>query len=441
MLIRPESPSLRSSLPGAALPEPRSGATEPQDTFQPTGLAPGPPPAQASQPPAGKAQSATAPAASPAPTEVPSSAPLASLAHFEEPTSLPGSPLLGMPSPEAVGLAQGMVRGRDLPPDVRAAATRDLAALPVPWLRRLDAENLAVVVLRDGQSLADTDILQEMTPERCRSSFAEARSLARGAIEEETAALEREAAGDEFQSALARRWLPDRIREALLPRLDAAGIGFSVEVARDPVDLRMLAATKGIPDDDYENWKGLLAELNGDLAQVEGDQAHAEAEILLVPYVHHRGRSVSEVSRDSYGKFTAMEVRQHRGVHAWPNRLIMVHEGFVREPAEEVGHYRVLVHEAGHAVDYAAEALFPDHRATVDRLFQEDLAAWRRGDNRFLTPRAMDNPREYFAEAVEAWLTRRVGDSQDFYKPENNRQELRQRNPALAAWLEQVMAA
>lgn len=417
MLIRPDTVHVRfeSAAPGRA----QAPATQPVDTF-------------AGSVPPGEPEGRPLPAPS-ARTE----GPPATLVQVEEPSGPYVDPT---PAPEAIGLAQKMVRGRNLPPEIRAAAARDLAALPLPWLRRLDEEALAVVVLRDGQTLAESGILPEMTPERCRRDFAQAQELTRETVAAETAALAAEGHGDDFARAMAQRWLPDRIRESLMARLDAAGIGFSVEVAREPVDLRTLAGSKNIQDEDYESWKGLLAELNGGLVVVDGDRALASHEILLVPYVHHKGQNVSEVSRDSYAHFTAMEVRQHRGVHAWPNRLIMVHEGFVKEPAEEVGHYRVLVHEAGHAVDYAAEALVPDHRATVDRMYAADLEAYRRGENRFLTPRAMDDAREYLAEAIEAFTTRRVGDAADFYKPENNREELRLRNPELAAYVEKLLA-
>jgi len=67
----------------------------------------------------------------------------------------------------------------------------------------------------------------------------------------------------------------------------------------------------------------------------------------------------------------------------------------------------------------------------VDGLFAADVEAARNGEVRFLTPRSADNAREYLAEAVEAYMTRRVGDEHDFYKPENSREDLQQRNPAL----------
>ncbi len=334
---------------------------------------------------------------------------------------------------EGLALASRMVSGWNLPSSLKVGAARDLACLPLAWLQRLDAEGLTVAVLQEGQSLADTDVLPTMTPERCRRHFVQAQALARAAIDEENRALSLDpsAPADDFASAMARRWLPDRIRENLLPRLDQAGIGFSVEVCREPVDLKALARSKQIPDEEFSTWRDLLLELNGPLLKVSGDLAQAAQEILMVPYASHRGRAVSEVSRDNYATFDSMKVRQHRGIHSWPNRLIMVHEAFVKEPADEVGNYRVLVHELGHAMDYLAEDLLPGHRATVDGLFAADLEAARQGEVRFLTPRSADNPREYLAEAVEAYMTRRVGDEQDFYKPENSREDLQQRNPPL----------
>ncbi len=344
-------------------------------------------------------------------------------------------------TPEAVALAAKMVSGRNMPSSLQAGAARDLASLPPQWLRRLESEDLLVAVLQEGQSLADLDVLPQMTPERCRKHFAKAQALAREAIQEESRALavDPQAPADDFAAAMARRWLPDRIRENLMPRLDQAGIGFSVEVCHEPVDLRQLAHAKQVPDEDFPTWKQLLVELNGDLARVQGDLATASQEILMVPYAFHLGRPVSEVSRDNFSTFTALEVRQHRGINSWPNRLIMVHEAFVKEPADEVGNYRVLIHELGHAIDYLAEDLFPEHRGAVDALYATDLEAARRGEVRFLTPRSADNPREYLAEAMEAYMTRRVGDDQDFYKPENCREDLQVRNPALYAYVEALL--
>src|SRR5690606_18140641 len=76
-------------------------------------------------------------------------------------------PLLLQPAAdtEAFLVARGMLVGRQLPSAVQVSAVRDIASIPLPWLRRLDEEGLKVVVVRDGQSLADTEILPEMTPE------------------------------------------------------------------------------------------------------------------------------------------------------------------------------------------------------------------------------------------------------------------------------------
>ena len=57
-----------------------------------------------------------------------------------------------------------------------------------------------------------------------------------------------------------------------------------------------------------------------------------------------------------------------------------------------------------------------------------------------MTPRASENVREYFAEAVEAYLTKPLPNSNaNFYKQENNHEMLKERNPELFAYVDKLM--
>jgi hypothetical protein len=76
----------------------------------------------------------------------------------------------------------------------------------------------------------------------------------------------------------------------------------------------------------------------------------------------------------------------------------------------------------------------------MNDLYARDLRELKSGGpNRFVSPRAMDNVREYFAEAVESYLTVCTGDEHEYYKTANNRDELRRLNPELFSYVESLM--
>lgn len=131
----------------------------------------------------------------------------------------------------------------------------------------------------------------------------------------------------------------------------------------------------------------------------------------------------------------------NHGMNVWPNRLIVVDDEVANIPNKKMGYHSVLLHESGHAIDYAAESI-PEfnHRQTMDAFYAEAMARYGKGENTFLTARAMDNVREYFAEAVEAYLTKPLPASDaNFYKQENNCELLQKANPELYAYVDKLM--
>ena len=87
------------------------------------------------------------------------------------------------------------------------------------------------------------------------------------------------------------------------------------------------------------------------------------------------------------------------------------------------------------------------HRQTVDSLYEADLAklaALGEGtetEKVFTSDRADDDVREYFAEAVEAYLTPANDNGGDFFRAGNSKEGLLEKNPALFQYVETIMTS
>ncbi len=348
-------------------------------------------------------------------------------------------------------LLDQIIQVPNLAPDAAAVLRRDLEAFPVPLLRLLAADDLLVVGMRAGQTLADTPRLPTVKPEEYRSHVQQARilideCLVRQGDQKEHRIRERVAAGEDpvYVEAMENHWWARSLQDDLSQRLVEAGIGFSVEVKREPFTLSHLATGREVGPDDRAAWEETFTELNQGLVSKQGDQISATQGIVLIPYAYYRGRAVSEVTLKQALEYKAQRARDAMGIHNYEERMITLYEDYLRDPAPEAGHHRVSIHETGHALDHALErvqgipGLGAEHRATIDRLYAEDIQLLKQGQDRFTSARAKDNVREYFAEAVESYLTVPMSDGQDYYKPTNNRIELQRLNPALYAYLDRI---
>jgi hypothetical protein len=79
----------------------------------------------------------------------------------------------------------------------------------------------------------------------------------------------------------------------------------------------------------------------------------------------------------------------------------------------------------------------------VDALFAADQARVAAGapqESVFSSDRADDDVREYFAEAVEAYLTPENPNGYDTFRATNSKEGLAARNPALYSYMEKVMS-
>jgi hypothetical protein len=358
-------------------------------------------------------------------------------------------------------LASKMLRGKTLSVAHREAAIEQLATIPEAWLDRLADENLAYVGLAYGETLADTELLPNYRPETLQRDAQAAgplRTQVEAEVEAEIATL-RQADPESTQAAFAEIGRADAVAERLSSKLQAENIGFEVRVQRGSTPLEYLHNEFNIADDpDHEYlypdgsneearethlFDSLLTELNGEGVISDG-MVDPASDVLLIPYKLRGDKRVSPVSEESYASVTGQQLDNHHGMNIWPNRLIVVDDEVVPLPNRKMGYHSVLLHESGHAIDYAAEQI-PElkHRETVDALYQRDMERVKKGEagqQVFLTSRAADNVREYFAEAVEAYLTSELPTSQaNFYKQENNHQALQERNPELYAYVDQLM--
>ncbi len=174
-----------------------------------------------------------------------------------------------------------------------------------------------------------------------------------------------------------------------------------------------------------------LRQLNGSNLTLEDGYLVAESGVLLLPYTYHEGRPISEADLEWAKTRDARYVEASLGFHNYEERLVVLHQDFVTSPAKEVGHYRVALHEVGHALDHALERRDGSaHRERVGHLYEQ---AKKRES--FLTERASHNVREYFAEAVEAFLTQPLDEPEDEFKKANHREALRQSDPGMFAYL------
>lgn len=354
-------------------------------------------------------------------------------------------------------LAERMLRGKVLSETYKDAAIEQLSTIPEPWLDRLHSENVAYVGLGHDDTLADTEILRNFKPEQLHEEAGQAQPL-RQKVEDEVDAEIAKIRQETPESAdFAQHSRPDEVAKKLGLVFAENQLGFQVKVQRGSTPLEYLHNEYGIADDPAHEYiypdgsneearetrifRSLLTELNGKGVLKDGDMVDPDNDVLIVPYKITGEKRTSPVLEASLKSFTGLQMDNNHGANIWSARLIMVDDEVANIPSRKMGYHSVLLHESGHAIDYAAESVPElDHRATVDRLYANEIQRYQSGDNRFLTPRASENVREYFAEAVEAYLTKPLPNSNaNFYKQENNHEMLKERNPELFAYVDKLM--
>lgn len=325
---------------------------------------------------------------------------------------------------------------RSLVPGEYRQTEEDLALFPQPVLDLLSRYGTRVAILKDGQTLADSEALRTL-------SSVEVANEARTANEVVVKGV-----NDAFSKGVESYEQLETAGDTITRQLRDQGIDNHLAIALSPFSLDDLAEARKIPSEKVEDWKTAFSLLNQGLVAIDGGQAQARFGLLILPHTYHHGQAIPESRLRNAGEVTAHFVEQSLGLNRSDDRLVLLHEKFLASPAADLGNYRLAVHEMGHALDHVLEHLVnvPGfgvlHRQTVDALYESDLARVESGADKesvFTSDRADDDVREYFAEAVEAYLTPENPDGNDTFRASNSRQGLATRNPQLYAYIEKVM--
>ncbi len=309
----------------------------------------------------------------------------------------------------------------------------DLRAFGPSVLKLLARSGVKVAVLSEGQNLADSPGLPTVSQTQYGLQRRQARELLAESIEQPPAGL------SDLQG----------FAESATRSLREQNLDFHLGLAYEPFGLGDIAERRQIPEEHRQAWEAAFLDLNRDLVTAgEDSRWKADFGLVLLPYTYHNGEVIPENKLRNAKETTAEYVEGSLGLHRSEERLVLLHEKFVAAPATEIGNYRLALHEMGHALDHVLDALVgvpgfgPLHRQTVDALYERDLAAadCASVEEVFTTDRASDNVREYFAEAVEAYLTLPNDNGHDHFRAGNSRPGLLAKNPELHDYVAGILS-
>lgn len=335
-------------------------------------------------------------------------------------------------SPEGQ-IARAMIKSSQVDDSFVTQLQTDITAFPTPWLKRFQKEEVTVAVLKDNQTLADTPVLAPLTEQEIDDIVKKGQPLVHQAVKEVMGPLQ-----DDYAKYCAAGDLKEKLFQ-----LANQELGFDVLVSRDAKDLKYLGETFGFdPENDpesFERWKQAFLDLNGELLQRQGESVKPVDGVYAVPYLMYRGKPVRAISLPNFQTLKGMDFAQHLGANYPENRLVILHESVLANPSRSAGKHRVALHELGHAIDWICKEL-PEtketHEKKVEELFELARQRESQGQHPFLTSRARDSSGEMMAEAVEAYLT---VEEQDFYKPENFRENLQKNFPELYTYVDYLI--
>lgn len=297
---------------------------------------------------------------------------------------------------------------------IRDTLVEDLSCFPAPWLDFLGRYGLQIVALEEGQTLADSPVLAQ-------SAVRDVQDWSQKAQE----ALLQSQGGDRYQRA-----------ENLQLQLLEQGSPMRAATHGEPIDLMKLAEQRQVAAAFRPGWVESLQQLNAPWSSLRDGLFVADQGVFLLPPVPTDFGLVADRDYQEAVSTTAHFVAKNLGVNQGPEQRVLLHPRFLPHDAAEIGQYRVAIHEVGHALDYALQGL-PEDSGFGSQHSARVLACFEQAEV-FTSDRADDDPREYFAEAVEAYLT---SPSTAFdFRPQNHQTELRQRDPQMAAYLDRVFA-
>lgn len=341
--------------------------------------------------------------------------------------------LSNSPAPCRLSVAQtqsqqalaNLVIAPTLDPLVRQVLLSDLAQFPPAWLDFLDRSGVRVVVLGPNQTLADSPWMQRHAVSDLSDQCHNLKSTLA------TALAQVPTPEDEFQAHMQRKALADNVHQWL-------GEGpFRLAVHNQPVDLDDLAQQRQLPEDYRAEWKALLLQLNEPWTRLQEGRLHSDFGFFVLPPVLTAHGPIPDARYQEAYSTSAEWVASNLGLNRSSDRLVLLHERYLASDAPEIGGWRVAIHEVGHALDHLLEGLpeetgFGKHHA--EQVRTEFQAA-----QTFISERARDNTREFFAEGVEAYLT---GPSKGFdFRPDNHQEKLLEVHPSLARYLEATLAS
>lgn len=345
-------------------------------------------------------------------------------------------------------IASKMIAATDLREQDVAQLQTDITAFPTNWLKRFQERYVAVAVLKDNQSLADTPYLIPLKAEGIEEIVQRTGPLVQSALQEVMGPIL--AIEDPGEREYMLRMSSDSLQETLHATSSKELLGFALELGRDEQNLVHLAEKHGFdPEYDpesYQTWKSAFLQVNQTLVEQEGDLIRPKYGFSVLPYVMHRGKPVRALTLPDLKAITGLQFQNHHGANYPENRLVILHESVVANPSPVMGHHRVALHELGHMVDWICKELPQTKDSHETRVSQLYTIARQRHDPKapeqspFLTPRAADSPGEMMAEAVEAYLTRpEQSAAGSRYKSENHRENLALRFPELNEYVEYLM--
>ncbi|MBX3166281.1 MAG: hypothetical protein KF760_02670 [Candidatus Eremiobacteraeota bacterium] len=342
--------------------------------------------------------------------------------------------VVGVPETYSHGAKEAQLRRvldvSNLKPDQASQVLSELRSIPAQMWKLLADSGLRIVSLPPGQNLSQTSAVSQFSPQDYAERMQRASQALRDTIREQESLTD---PADELQVAMWQARQGPILAELVLARSE----GFKPVVLSRPVSAGELMQAAG--SEESPEFLEDLRRLNGPYLKQAGELFESTHKVLLLPYPRRQGQPVPGDHLDYLKSQNSQALKAAMGTNYWQSSLVVVHQEFLPDPAPEAGHHRVLLHEVGHAIDHLIDRIQDDglgrrHRATITELFERDKAA---GAERFTSPRARDNVREYFAEAVESYLTRDRGDGYE-PKPHNNHDWLKTNNPELFAHVDEI---